>query len=175
MQKWLTWILALILFAAIHEGMHALLATACGEYEAFHVRPYGLEVTYKTPVEERQGVEWGFIAGSSNIVTLILGYLLLPFKSWFAQHSKAFVRQLAFYSITFLLLLDSINLSIIPFIFGGDIQGIVVGFGVPQFVVQIVGFVVFLFNRELLVREVLPAFSVKTSHPLLRPWKMGKV
>lgn len=175
MQKWLALILALILFAAIHEGMHALLAAAYGEYEAFHVRPYGLEVTYKTPVEERQGVEWGFIAGSGNIVTLLLGYLLLPFKSWFAQHPKASVRQLAFYSISFLLLLDPINLSIIPFIFGGDIQGIVVGFGVPQFVVQIVGFVVFLFNRELLVREVLPAFSVKTSHPLLRPWIMGKV
>jgi hypothetical protein len=174
MRKWLALILAVILFAAVHEGTHALLAAAYGEYETFHVRPYGLEVTYRTPVEERQGVKWGLIAGASNLVTLLLGYLLLPFKSRFAQHPRAFVRQLAFYSTAFFLLLDPLNLSIIPFFFGGDIGGIVVGFGVPRFVVQAVSLVVFLLNRELLVHKVFPAYSVKSSHPLFRPWILGR-
>jgi hypothetical protein len=161
--------------ATIHEGLHAIIATAYGEYDESRVKPYGLEVIYKTLVEERQGVEWGSIAGSSNIVTLMLGYLLLLFRSRLAQHPKAFVKQLAFYSITFLLLLDPIAHSIIPFSARGDIQGNVVGFGVPQCLVQIAGFVMLLFNREQLVWEVLPACSVETSRLLLRPWILGKV
>jgi len=38
MRKYLTVILAIIIFAIIHEGTHALMAMAFEEYEAFQVR-----------------------------------------------------------------------------------------------------------------------------------------
>ena len=76
MRKYLTFILAVIIFAIIHEGTHALIAMAFDEYQAFQVHPYGLEVIFKTPVAEREGIKWGFISGMSNVVTLLLGYLM---------------------------------------------------------------------------------------------------
>lgn len=56
MRKLLIFGLAVIVFAGLHEGLHAMAAAAYGEYRAFHVRPFGLEVVFKTPVAERQGI-----------------------------------------------------------------------------------------------------------------------
>jgi len=61
----------------VHEGAHALVAAAYGELAAFQVHTYGFEVIFKTPIAQRQGIEWGFISGASNVITVLLGYLLL--------------------------------------------------------------------------------------------------
>lgn len=55
MKKWFAFLLAVIVFFTVHEGLHALTAMIYGEYEAFHIRPLGLEVTAKTPVADRSG------------------------------------------------------------------------------------------------------------------------
>jgi|GEM_PF-2755783 hypothetical protein len=44
MRKWATFLPAVLVFFATHEGFHMLTAAIVGEYEAFHVRPTGLEV-----------------------------------------------------------------------------------------------------------------------------------
>jgi hypothetical protein len=170
MKKYLAVVLALIIFATIHEGMHAVLAMAYGEFEAFHVRPFGLEVTYKTPVEERHGIRWGFISGTSNIATVLLGYLLFAFKTRFEKHQNDFIRALACWLIICLLFLDPLNLSIGSLFYGGDINGIVVGLGISQWVIQGIFFSVFFLNRELVAQKVIPSFGAKTSNPLFWPW-----
>lgn len=170
MKKYLAVVLALIIFATIHEGMHAVLAMAYGEFEAFHVRPFGLEVTYKTPVEERHGIRWGFISGTSNIATVLLGYLLFAFKTRFEKHQNDFIRALAYWLIICLLFLDPLNLSIGSLFYGGDINGIVVGLGISRWVIQGIFFSVFFLNRELVAQKVIPSFGAKTSNPLFWPW-----
>ncbi len=77
MRKWLAFLLAVIVLAVTHEGTHAAVAAFYNEYEAFHIRPLGFEVTFRTPVSERSGVQWAFISGASNLATLTVGYLLL--------------------------------------------------------------------------------------------------
>jgi len=134
------------------------------------VKPYGLEVIYKTPVEERHGIKWGFISGTSNIATVLLGYLIFAVKKWFEKHQNDFIRAVAYWLIICLLFADPLNLSIGPLFYGGDINGIVVGFGISRWVIQGIFFSVFFLNRELVAREVLPTFGVKTNHPLFRPW-----
>lgn len=52
MRKYLTFILAIIIFAIIHEGVHALFAMVFEEYQAFQIHPYGFKVIFKTPVTE---------------------------------------------------------------------------------------------------------------------------
>jgi hypothetical protein len=91
MRKLITVILALAIYALIHEGLHALAAAWYGEYQAFHVRPFGLEVTFQTPVAERSGVHWAVISGLPNAVTILLGYALLAarhplFLPWLRLH-----------------------------------------------------------------------------------------
>ena len=63
MKKWFAFIAAVVFFFFVHEGLHALTASFFGEYQAFHVRPLGLEVTFKTPVPERAGWHWALISG----------------------------------------------------------------------------------------------------------------
>jgi len=170
MRKLLIVALALILYATVHEGLHALAASWYGEFEAFHVRPYGLEVTFRTPVAERQGSRWAVISGLPNAVTLLLGYLLLSLRRPLAALRSRLLRDLSYWVTLLFLLLDAFNLSIVPLLFGGDVHGIATGLGLPVGLVIALGFPLLLINRELAAGLLLPAFGVETTHPLFRPW-----
>ncbi len=170
MKKYLTLILAVIIFAIIHEGTHAIIAMAFEEYQTFQVHPYGLEVIFKTPVTERKGIKWGFISGMSNVVTLLFGYLMFSLRAKITRLQSSSLSALGYWLIILFLLLDPLNLSIGPFLYGGDIGGIVVGFSINQYLIQIIFFVIFLLNREIIAQELLPAYGIKTRHPLFRPW-----
>lgn len=170
MRKWLALAMAVIVFAAIHEGTHAAIAALFDEYESFHVRPYGLEVTFKTPVAERSGAHWALISGGSNLVTLLMGYGLLLLGPKFARLSNLFVKGGVYFLTVLTLLLDAFNLSIGPFLYGGDANGIAVGLGINRYLLQGVFFGVLLVNRELVAQKLLPMYQVETTHPLFRPW-----
>src|SRR4030043_1203864 len=76
-KKYLVLITTIVLFAFVHEGIHALLAMVFNEYLSSRVHPYGLEIIYKTPVAEREGIKWGYISGMSNVSTLVFAYCLV--------------------------------------------------------------------------------------------------
>jgi hypothetical protein len=170
MKKWLAFMLAMLIFAAVHEGAHALLAAFFGELKAFQVRPLGLEVILRTPTDERAGIQWAFISGTSNVLTLLLGYSLLMLGQKCNRIQSVFMKASVFYLTLFALLLDAFNLSIGPFIYGGDVNGIAVGLGIHRYLIQALFFLVLLANRELVARKLLPAFNVQTTHPLLKTW-----
>jgi hypothetical protein len=46
---------------------------------------------------------------------------------------------------------------------------------VPVLAVQAVALGVLLVNRELVVRGLLPLWGIETRHPLLRPWRYGRL
>ena len=169
MRKVLILLVAFVIVAAIHEGTHALTALAYGEYKAFHVKPYGLEVEYKTIVEERSGTKWAVISGTGNLLTCLLGYILLAPRKRFSSSPNQFLRGLAYWLTLLALLADPLNLSFGPFLYGGDANGIAVGLGVSLFAVQIGSFVVLLLNREFIVQKLFPAYGVQTRHFLFRP------
>ena len=169
MKKIAILVLGILTFLVVHEGAHAVVGHAFGELEGFRLHYYGAEVIFKTPVEERSGIHWGFISGSANALTLALGYLLLALRKTLAATRNFFWRSY-FYYLTFLFLfIDAFNLSIGPFLYGGDIGGIAVGFGLNRYLIQGIFLLVLLLNRELIVRKLFPVFGVKTSHPLFQP------
>ena len=170
MKRWLSFLLALVIFFTVHEGAHAFVAALFGEYEAFHVRPIGLEVTFKTPVDERTGPRWALISGTSNVLTLVMRYELLLLAGRFARSTSVFLKASIYYLTLLSLLLDPLNLSIGPFIYGGDADGIAVGLGISRYLVQAVFFLVLVANRELVAQRLVPAYGVKTTHLLLKPW-----
>jgi hypothetical protein len=170
MKRWLYFLLALALYALVHEGMHALTAAAFGEYDSFHVRPFGLEVVFKTPVAERAGAHWALISGAGNVLTLLMGYGLALLAPVFARSPNPFWKASAYYVTVLFLLLDALNLSLGPFFYGGDANGIAAGLGVNRLVIQGVFLIVLLVNREIIARRVLPAYGVQTDAVLLKPW-----
>ncbi|MGB7294983.1 MAG: hypothetical protein WBC70_05280 [Candidatus Aminicenantales bacterium] len=174
MKKYLGWLAALCGFAVVHEGMHAIMASIYGEYQSFAVRPYGLEVVYKTAVPERVGLKWGFISGASNVMTLALGYCLFLCRAKISVSPRRFLRNAAFWATVLFLLIDPFNLSVGPFFYGGDIGGLASGFGINRLLLQGFFCAILLFNRELIVRKLLPAYGVETRHPFFRPWLKKK-
>jgi hypothetical protein len=171
MRRWLAFVLAALLLAGIHEGAHALTSALYGEYATFTVRPYGaMEVIYKTPVEERHGAHWAVMSGTSNLLTLALGYALLALSERLARLRVALIRGWVYYLTMLALLADALNLSLGPFLYGGDAEGIALGLGVSHYAIQGVFLVVLLLNRELVAQKLLPQYGVQTSSLFLRPW-----
>jgi hypothetical protein len=170
MKKLSAFLLALVIYAIVHEGMHALVAMPCDEFEALHLRTFGLEVTFRTAVGEREGIHWALISGAGNLITILSGYLLLAFGGRFARLHSLFLRTALFYLTAVFLFADPLNLSIGPFIYGGDANGIAVGLGINRYVIQIIFLFVFLVNRELVIRNLFPVYDVQVRHILFRPW-----
>jgi len=168
-KKWIAFVLAVVVLAGIHESTHALFAVIYNDYETLHIRPLGAEVTYKTPVNERSGFQWALISGASNLVTVLMGYLLFILGKRFVRSHNMFVKTAIYYLTILSLLFDPFNLSIGPFIYGGDINGIVIGLGINRYVIQVVFFLILLVNREIIARKLLPMYGVQTRHPLFRP------
>ncbi|MEW6508278.1 MAG: hypothetical protein AB1432_11085 [Bacteroidota bacterium] len=166
---WLLFILAYIIFSIIHEGSHAILASIFNEYSSFKILPYGFEVTYKTLVVDRSGLKWAVISGIPNLITLFIGYILFLNRKSFLN-SRSEIKYLLLYIVILFMIGDPFNLSIGPFIWGGDIFGITTGLSINQFVVQAIFFIILIINRELIAQKLLPDFSIKTKHILLRKW-----
>ncbi len=170
MKRWLAFLLAAIAIALIHEGMHAVMAAMYHELDSFQVHLIGLEVIYKTPTPERQGVHWAFISGASNLATILLGYTLLLLARKFAACRFWLIKAGAFYLTLLALLADPFNLSLGAFIYGGDANGIAAGLGINRYLIQIVFLGVLLVNRELIARRLLPLYNVQVRSFLLQPW-----
>jgi hypothetical protein len=92
MKKWLAFMLAVLTYVALHEGAHALVAAIFGEFETFRARPLGFEVIFRTPTDERTGIQWAFISGTSNVLTLLLGYSLLMFGEKCSRLQSSFFK-----------------------------------------------------------------------------------
>ena len=172
--------LNLIVYLLIHEGTHALFAAICGEMEGVRIVwagqiPAGIEILTKTTsFDEIQGIKAALISGMSAIFALTTGYTLLAYRNRVSSTGSLFVRGMYFQLAIFMLLLDPFNLSIGPFIYGGDVNGIAMGLGVPVYLIQIVFFIILLVNRELIAQVLFPAFGISTTHPLFTPWFRGK-
>ena len=170
MKKWLAFMLAVLIYVALHEGTHALVAAIFGEFETFRARPLGFEVIFRTPTDERAGIQWALISGTSNVLTLLLGYSLLLLGQRGSRIKSTFFKASIFYLTLISLLFDAFNLSIGPFIFGGDVNGIAVGLGINRYLIQAFFFLVMLTNREFIAQKLFPTYNVQTRHPLLKPW-----
>lgn len=167
--NWLLFIFAYLIFSIIHEGGHAILASFFNEYSSFKILPYGFEVTYKTLVENRAGFEWAVISGIPNLITLFIGYILFLNRKSFLN-LKSEIKYLLLYIIILFMIGDPFNLSIGPFIWGGDIFGISISLSFNQFIIQGVFLIILFINRELIAQKLLPEFSIETKHILLRKW-----
>lgn len=174
MKRWFYFLLALLIFAIVHEGMHAITAFMFGEFHSFHVRPYGLEVVFQTPVSSRSGIQWAIISGSSNVLTLLIGYLLFLLRGRFINSKSGFWKAFSYYATFLFLLLDALNLSVGPFFYGGDANGISVGLGINRLIIQAFFFIVLMINRELIASKLVPLYKVYAANFLLQPWFINK-
>jgi len=168
-------VVGLCAFVVLHEGLHVVFASIFGEYRGIRIVwagpiPFGIEVLMQSALEDVSGPEWILISGASNLATLAVGYVLFLSRDKLARAPHVLVKAIWFHATLIFMLIDGFNLSIGPFFYGGDVQGIARGLGGGQRAIQIVFLAVFLLNRELVAQKVLPAYGVSTRHPLFVPW-----
>jgi hypothetical protein len=169
MKNLIYFLIAWILYVIIHEGIHVIAALPYGEFHSIIVHWYGPQVIFNTPVAEREGVMWGFISGTPNIITLALGYTLFLYRGEIKELRKDLIHILEYVIIIFMLA-DAFNLSLAPFFVGGDINGLVECFGINRYLIQFFFFAILLVSRELIAQKLLPEFGIKTKHFLFRKW-----
>jgi hypothetical protein len=168
-------VVSLSAFIIIHEGLHVIFATIYGEYAGIRVVwlgfvPFGVEVLMQTSPSDISGSKWILISGMSNFVTLAIGYMLFSFRLRFSKIGNILLKSLFFHATLIFMIVDAFNLSFGPFIYGGDIQGIACGLNVNLHVLQVPFILLFLLNRELIARSLLPVYGVSTKHPLFVVW-----
>ncbi len=167
--------LNVLLYMTFHEGCHLLFLAIFGEFSGIEILwngsiPAGMRVVEKAGAEGRlSGVEAALISGMSALIGLSIGYLLLSGRRFFASKGH-FVRAMFFQLTIFELLLDPFNLSIGPFIYGGDINGISEGLGIQPAMIQVIFLAVLLINREIIARVLFSAYDESTTNILFVPW-----
>jgi len=170
MKNWLYFVIAIMLYMLIHEGHHAYIALLFNEYDAIKIHWYGPEVLFVTPVAERTSeIKWFFISGISNLITLLIGYLLFIMKEKIINIKLSSLRSILYYVTIVFLLFDAVNLSIGPFFYGGDINGISTGLKIKPWIIQILFGTILLINRELIVK-FMKHFGIKSNNILFKPW-----
>jgi hypothetical protein len=170
MKNWLYFVIALMLYMLIHEGLHAYIALLFNEYDAIKIHWYGPEVLFATPVAERTpDIKWLIISGFSNLITLLIGYLLFIMKGKIINLKLPSFRSILYYVTIVFLLFDAVNLSIGPFIYGGDVNGISAGLKIKPWIIQILFGFILLVNRELIIKFMY-SFGISTNNILFKSW-----
>lgn len=171
MKKWFYFLFALVLYVVIHEHLHVLISLLFNEFDKIKFHWYGPEVIYLTPVEERiPEIKWFFISGFSNFFTLAIGYLLFLLRSKILNLNNTLIKNILYYVTVVFLLFDAVNLSIGPFIYGGDTLGIAAGLKINPWIIQIFFGIILLINRELII-SFMKSFGVSSHSILFKSWR----
>jgi len=170
MKRWVYFIVALALYMTVHEFFHAFMSALFHEFAEIRFHWYGPEVIFLTPVEERSpGIQWFFISGISNVVTMAIGYLLYSFRRKIIALESLLLKNILFYVAVVFLLFDAVNLSLGPFLYGSDACGIATGLNVKPWIIQALFGIILLINRELIV-ILLDCYGIVSRHILFRSW-----
>ena len=137
----------------LHEGVHYIVAIACGEdVRAFRFLNNGWgtsQVVYGLPVDQRVGGHWLLVAWAPSAVTTLLGYALYALRTGFGPRPAG--RHALLYVGFFSLLLDPFYMSVLSVVVGGDVEA-TAAVGLPVWPVQVAAAGVMVFNLMLFAR-----------------------
>jgi hypothetical protein len=161
-RKYLYFIFAGIMYLIIHEGVHIVLAKIFGIYEGIRILPLGIEVKITQPLTIG-GVKLAAFSGLSSIVTILIGYILLILSRRILKLNNQMVKNCAYYVIFIFILTDPLYISLLSFLVGGDINGIVLGLNIPYMVVRGIFFVTASFNTYLVYKKLYPMYVIQNN------------
>lgn len=157
-NRYLYMFIGVILYLIIHEGIHFIQAIILGIFEGVRfVGIFGVEIMITKPLTI-SGLTLALFSGASSLVTIIIGYMLLIFMPKILELKHKNIKSMLYFITIVFMLIDSLYLSVLSLIFGGDINGISQGLDVPYFVIRIFYGIVFLVNLIIVIKRVYPAY-----------------
>ena len=159
-RRYLYFFLAGITYLIVHEGIHAIQAHIYGVYQGIRILPFGVEILITQPLAI-EGIKLALFSGLSSVVTIIIGYILLIFSPKILKFSAQIVKNYLYYVTLIFLLLDPLYISLLSFLVGGDINGIVLGLNTSYILVRATYSVILTINLFLVYRKLYPAYTQK--------------
>lgn len=157
LRKWVSLIIAIILYYIVHEGSHIIVAMLYGAFDG--IRFLGLGVQVEAKVEILSRLQIVFFCAIGSISTLLVAYLLVLFTNKIVKVNNKMVRAIFYYTTLVFLLLDPLYLSIVyKFVGGGDMNGILL-LGFSDFYIQIFFGVILVINIILIIKKIYPTYK----------------
>ncbi len=157
LRKWISLILAVLIYYVIHEGSHVLAALSCGVFEAVKFLGAGVQVVINDTLLSHLQLAVFCVVGS--IASLAAGYILTALTGRIVRVGSKYFKAVGFYTTLVMLLLDPLYLSVLyRFFGGGDMNGIVL-FGLPEVLIQAIYGAVGVLNLFLFIKVVLPKYK----------------
>lgn len=157
LRKWLSLIIAIILYYIIHEGSHVIIALFYGVFEKIKILGLGVQVVAQT--ELLTNFQTALFCISGSISTLFVALLLLLFMKKIVISKNKLFKAICFYTTLAFLLLDPLYLTIVyKFVGGGDMNGILL-LGIPELVIQMIFGIIAVVNITLIIKKVYPTYK----------------
>lgn len=155
-RKFLSLLIAIILYYVVHEGAHLIYALFLGTFKQINFIHMGVQIeTYRERMSDMQTAVF-CMAGAAT--TILAGWFLVFMAKRILDGKSLLFRAASFYVTLVFLLNDPFYLSILyPYVGGGDMNGIQLLLP-EQYARLIFGFLLAV-HLVLIIKYVYPAYK----------------
>lgn len=157
-RKWFGVLCTLVLYYILHEGSHFIYANILGAFKQINF--IGLGVQIEIYPDKMTTIELGIFCIIGAVVTIAVGWCLSAFTEKIVVLKSTVLKAVFYYFTIGMLIIDPLYLSLLcGFFGGGDMNGIVTGFGISEVLARIVFGVILMVNIFIFIKYVTPRYS----------------
>ena len=159
LRKWISLLIAAILYYVVHEGGHLIVSLFLGTFEYIRIVYWGLGVQIVANTSNMTDIQIFIFSAAGVFCTLLTGYILVGARKYLNHIQSKLFRAIAYFTTLIFLCLDPFYLSILHrFVGGGDMNGLLL-IGIPGSFASIFFFVMLGTNLLIFSKSVCPLYK----------------
>ena len=150
-RKWISLIIAVLIYYVIHEGSHLLVALSYGVFKKIKLSTLGVQIVINDANLSNFNLAIFCVVGFLS--TFITSYILVLLINKIVKLKSKYLKTII------LLLLDPLYLTILyNFVGGGDMNGILL-FNISNTIIKLFFFIILILNLFVFIKVVLPKYK----------------
>lgn len=156
-RKWISLIVAVLIYYIIHEGSHLLVALSYGVFKKIKLSTLGVQIVINDANLSNFNLAIFCVVGFLS--TFITSYILVLLINKIVKLKSKYLKTIFYYTTLILLLLDPLYLTILyNFVGGGDMNGILL-FNISNTIIKLFFFIILILNLFVFIKVVLPKYK----------------
>lgn len=156
-RKWISLIIAVLIYYVIHEGSHLLVALSYGVFKKIKLSTLGVQIVINDANLSNFNLAIFCVVGFLS--TFITSYILVLLINKIVKLKSKYLKTIFYYTTLILLLLDPLYLTILyNFVGGGDMNGILL-FNISNTIIKLFFFIILILNLFVFIKVVLPKYK----------------
>ena len=156
-RKWISLIVAVLIYYVIHEGSHLLVALSYGVFKKIKLSTLGVQIVINDANLSNFNLAIFCVVGFLS--TFITSYILVLLINKIVKLKSKYLKTIFYYTTLILLLLDPLYLTILyNFVGGGDMNGILL-FNISNTIIKLFFFIILILNLFVFIKVVLPKYK----------------